>query len=308
MNVLQRRIITKIAYLYYIEGKSQKEISQELDIYRTTVGRMLRKAQREGIIAFNIKNYDTELFAIESRIKDKYDLNEAIVVPDDLSQSLAEMAVQYLKKIIEPGDVVGVSWGKALENMVDGVRNISDLDACFVPLAGAPSEANSQYHVNGIIYDLAQKFNSRSVYINAAAVQPDVFAAQKVYRSAEYLKLKSYWQKMKIAVVGIGGPLTSMDSSWRDLLTAEDVVTLRQERAVGDCCCHFFNQKGEIIDQDLERRLVACPIEQFPQVDNVIGLAGSLDKVESIKTLLKMGLLDTLITSRDTAEALLQRG
>lgn len=199
MNAFQNRIVAKVAFLHYIEGKSQTEISNEMNIYRTTVGRMLRKAQKEGIVTFSIKNYDTKLFTIEDQIKDKYNLDEVIVVSDndnqDSKHALAEMAIQYLKKTVNPNDIVGVSWGKVLENMVDGVRDISDLNACFVPLAGAPSKANSQYHVNGIIYDLARKFNSRSVYINTTAVQPDIFAAQKVYHSAEYLKLRSYWQK-----------------------------------------------------------------------------------------------------------------
>lgn len=310
MNAFQNRIIAKVAFLHYIEGKSQKEISNELNIYRTTVGRMLKKAQKEEIVTFNIKNYDTKLFAIEEEIRDKYSLNEVIVVPDNANpkQALAEMAIQYLKKTVKPNDIVGVSWGKVLENMADGARDISDLNACFVPLAGAPSKANSQYHVNGIIYDLAQKFNSRSVYINAAAVQPDIFAAQKVYHSAEYLKLRSYWQKMNIAVVGIGGPLTTSDSSWRDLLTSEDTATLHQEQAIGDCCCHFFNQEGKIVDKDLEGRLIACPIKQLSQTSNVIGVAGSLDKIQSIKALIQMGILNTLITNKDTADTLLKRG
>lgn len=312
MNILQERMITKVAYLYYMEGKSQTEIAHELDIYRTTVGRMLHKAETEKIITFDIPDYDTKAFELENKLKEKYSLKEVIIIPNQKHQdeknkdrALAEIAVLYLKKIIQPNDIVGVSWGKALEMLADGKRNIADLHACFVPLAGAPSEANSQYHVNSIVYALAQKFNSRSVFINTVAVQPDIFAAQRVYRTAAYKELQSYWQRMNVAVVGIGGSLNNRESSWRDLLSSEDVDNLKKEQAIGDCCCHFFNQAGKVVNQELERRLVAYPLEYLRQVNNVIGLARSLEKVPGIKVLLKLHLLNTLITDEETAQALI---
>ena len=53
-------------------------------------------------------------------------------------------------------------------------------------------------------------------------------------------EIKSYWQKLDIALVGIGGPLSSKYSKWRDLLTKEDLEDLKLREAIGDCCCQFL--------------------------------------------------------------------
>lgn len=311
MKDWQKRVITEIAYLYYVKEFSRKDIAQKLGIDRTTVGRMLQRAKNEQIVTFKINDFDTEVFDLEKEIEEKFHLKKVLVSPNSINKTtqekdsdLAKLTIQYLRKIIQVGDVVGLSWGRDLEMLADGVRNISDMNAVFVPLAGAPSNDNIKFHVNSIVYDMARKFKSKSIFINAAAVQKNVFAAQKVRRSTEYQQLNSYWQQMKTAVVGIGGPL-SENSSWRDLLTEEDLVNLSHEKAIGDCCCHFFNAKGEIVDQDLERRLIAYPVQYLKTIENSIGLVHSVTKVDAIIALLKNKLLNTLITDKETAKAIL---
>ena len=52
MKSERKRLLAKIAYLYYVEEKSQAEIAAETGIYRTTVSRMLAEAKKEGIVSF----------------------------------------------------------------------------------------------------------------------------------------------------------------------------------------------------------------------------------------------------------------
>lgn len=55
MNAEKRRLIANIAYLYYVEGKTQTEISQQLDIYRTTVCRLLSRAKKKALFKLILK-------------------------------------------------------------------------------------------------------------------------------------------------------------------------------------------------------------------------------------------------------------
>ena len=41
-----KKLLAKLAYLYYVEDKSQSQIAAETGIYRTTVSRMLAEAKR----------------------------------------------------------------------------------------------------------------------------------------------------------------------------------------------------------------------------------------------------------------------
>lgn len=45
----KKKLLAKIAYMYYEQEMTQAQIAKELDIYRTTVSRMLSQAKAEGI-------------------------------------------------------------------------------------------------------------------------------------------------------------------------------------------------------------------------------------------------------------------
>mgnify|MGYP000646651012 CR=1 FL=1 len=47
----KKKLLAKIAYMYYEQEMTQAQIAKELDIYRTTVSRMLSQAKAEGIVA-----------------------------------------------------------------------------------------------------------------------------------------------------------------------------------------------------------------------------------------------------------------
>lgn len=55
----RKKLLAKLAYLYYVEDKSQSQIAAETGIYRTTVSRMLAEAKKEGVVKNEIENFDT---------------------------------------------------------------------------------------------------------------------------------------------------------------------------------------------------------------------------------------------------------
>ncbi len=67
----RKKLLAKLAYLYYVEDKSQSQIAAETGIYRTTVSRMLAEAKKEGVVKIEIENFDTRLFHLENYITQK---------------------------------------------------------------------------------------------------------------------------------------------------------------------------------------------------------------------------------------------
>lgn len=312
LNEAQRRLITKIAYMYYIEGFTQTDISKKLQIYRTTVGRMLVKARKYHIVKISIEGYDTTTFKLEEDLKNKYGLKNVIVVANQTSQSnddkdkaLGKAGIQYLTQIIKPGQIIGFSWGKVLRSMADQAKGKTTLNSTFVPLVGGPSAANAEYHVNGIVYDMARKFGGRNVFVDSGAVQESKYVRDSIMSSNYFRDVKSYWNNLDIAFVGIGGPLNGNTSRWRDLLTEDDISLLKDEHAIGDCCCTFYSREGKILKGDLLNRTIAIPLEQLKNVKTTVGIARSFSKVASIDTLINMKILNTLITEEETAQRLL---
>lgn len=74
-------LVIKVAKMYYSDHMSQKKISEILNISPPTVSRLLKRARDEKIIRFDMPDEFKECIYLESCLKEKFDLNEIIVVP-----------------------------------------------------------------------------------------------------------------------------------------------------------------------------------------------------------------------------------
>ncbi|BDR59184.1 sugar-binding transcriptional regulator [Xylocopilactobacillus apicola] len=299
-----RQLLARVAYQYYIQNKTQAEIANNLDLGRSTISRLLSEARRENIVSIQIN--DLDLLELEVKVKEAFNLRNVIIVTK--SEAIAHEAALYLKQIIKPNNRVGVAWGSTLARMVGQLQHPKSTNATFIPLVGGPSAANSKYNVNTIVYDLARKFVGKSAFINATAVQESAALRNCIMNSKDFAEFAYSWEHLDIALVGVGGPLTNKTTShWRDLLTTDDLVLLKEQHAIGDCCCTFFNEDGKILAPELQKRTIAIPLSMLSRVPISIALASSLSKVPSIKALLSMGIVNTLITDQETAINLLKR-
>lgn len=303
------RLVTRVAYQYYIQNLTQSQIAKNLNIGRSTISRLLTQARQQHIVSININTADVKLLELEAQLKAQYHLRNVDLIDSthsDLDLALAKEAAQYLKQIIKPNNLVGLSWGASLALMVGQLDHPKAASATFVPLVGGPSAANAKYHVNTIVYDLAKKFMGNSVFINATAVQESRYLRDGIMNAKYFQELARDWAHLDIALVGIGGPLTHKTTSrWRDLLTPEDQVMLKEQHAIGDCCCTFYDANGKLLAPDLRKRTIAISLDTLKQTPIRIAVARSKEKVPAIKALLKMGVVNTLITDNETAEQLL---
>lgn len=313
MKEEKRKILTQVAYMHFVEGKSQGVIAEELGIYRTTISRMLKQAKAEGLVEIRIKDFDSKIYALESHLRKQYGLKLIRIVPTIAGESterkrenLAKEAASFLKERIEPQSVVGVSWGSTLADTISKIENRRSTEATFVPIVGGPSHINSQYHVNTLVYELARKFTGNSLFVNATVVQESKRLKEGIVQSKYFAELKDYWQKLDLAIVGIGGSLYAKESQWRDLLTDADYEDLKLREAVGDCCCRFFDQEGKILRGSLHDRTIGLELEELQQVPLVVGIAQSKQKSRAILAMLKKSYINALVSDEETIVEMLR--
>src|SRR3954471_10581163 len=72
----------RIAWMYYVEGLTQNEIADRLGIGRVTVVRNLNEALRRREVKIWIEGEVAECLELEDRLRESFDLKEAIVVPE----------------------------------------------------------------------------------------------------------------------------------------------------------------------------------------------------------------------------------
>jgi DNA-binding transcriptional regulator LsrR (DeoR family) len=164
------RLIVKIAQLYYEQDMTQAQIARELGIYRTTISRLLKRGRDQGIVTIAI-NYDyNENLWLEQQLKQKFGLKDVVVVSgndEDEETQLAMMGLhgaQLLDRLLEPGDIVGFSWGRAVSALVENLPQAGQSRQLIcVPIIGGPSgKLESRYHVNTLTYSAAAKLKGES--------------------------------------------------------------------------------------------------------------------------------------------------
>lgn len=309
----KRKKLAKIAYMYYEQDMNQAEIAKKLGIYRTTVSRMLSQAKEEGIVEVKINNFDPEVFHLEMRMENLYNLQKFEIVPTDETDSIYEKeeklsaaAAALIRKQVSEESVVGLSWGASIGNAVSKLENKYLEQTTFVPIVGGPSHINSRYHVNTLVYELARKFHGTSVFVNATVIQESKQLAEGIFNSHYFNELKEYWGKLDMAIVGVGGPLSYKKSQWRDLLSEEDFEELKLREAAGDCCCRFFDREGKVLKGDLYHRTIGLPLEELAKVPCSIAVARGKIKARSMLALLKKGYINTMVTDQETALEILR--
>ena len=303
----RKKLLAKLAYLYYVEDKSQSQIAAETGIYRTTVSRMLAEAKKEGVVKIEIENFDTRLFRLENYIKQKYGLKAIEIIPnlvDEPRESLEKRLVQasavMLRNLIEDGMTVGFSWGKSLRLMVEqvGTKRLDGVQ--FYPLAGGPSHIHARYHVNTLIYSMASKFHGECHFINASVIQENSEVTEGILSSKYFEDLKASWRCLDVAAVGIGGYADSKNPQWFDMLTSNDFKKLESEHAVGEVCCRFFDQEGIPVYPELQERTISITLEELREVPNTISLAYGDQKAKALLSVLKANYINHLVTDEAT--------
>jgi len=152
---------------------------------------------------------------------------------------------------------------------------------------------------------LADIFKGECYYIYAPAIISSEklcqsFKSDVTVRQALEMAVQADYSMVSIGVAGVESTLIKMR-----YLSLTETEALRREGAVGDILAQFFNIKGEKVDCDLHKRIVAFPIEDLRKMQNVIGLAGGKDKVEAILGAIHGGFIKILITDEETAKSVL---
>lgn len=309
LNV-EKRLLVKVSQMYYLENMNQNEIASKFGINRTTVSKYLKKAALAGIVQISIVNDLCE--SLETALEKKFGLKEVYIVPsssdpDEVKNNLGKAGIRYLKRVINNGDVVGFAWGTtigALSNLAS-VEKCDIVNADMIPLVGGPENLDSEYHVNTIVYKVANAFNAKSHYLYAPAITGSVEAKSVIMQDANCNKIVKLWDEVSITILGIGAPIKSSNLVWTGSFGKEYSDALRDAGVVGEICSRFYDVHGKVVDTVLKDRIIGIDLEKLKSVKYSIGIASSPEKVAAIYGAIKGNFINVLISDEETAKLLI---
>lgn len=308
------RLIVKIAQLYYEQDMTQAQIARELGIYRTTISRLLKRGRDQGIVTIAI-NYDcNENLWLEQQLKQKFGLKEVVVascespLEDDQLNIIGQHGALLVDRLLEPGDIVGFSWGRALRALVDNLPQAGQSrHTICVPIIGGPSgKLESRYHVNTLTYDAAAKFKAESHLADFPALLDNTLIRNGIMQSEHFKTISSYWDNLDVALVGIGSPAIRDGANWHAFYGSEESDDLNARSVVGDICSRFYDIDGEMVETNMNEKTLSIKMEKLKQARYRIGIAMGEAKYAGILGALHGKYINGLITNKETAESLLK--
>ena len=297
------KLLTKVAWYYYIEGYTQQEIGEYLSIPRLRVNRLLDKARKAGIIQFSVREGDSKRMIVERELITQFGLKDAFVVPSpineqDINESVAQAAAMYIHERLDKSGYINMGYGDTSSRILNHLANICEFPVNVVSLTG------------GVNYYLP---NTRSSIFNAKLYltpAPLLMASEDIVKAMEQepsvRQIRHMATLAQMSIVGIGGVDSNATLLTNGTLNHSDVLLLSMQGAVGDMLCHFIDKDGNVIQSSLERRLMSTSLEQLKEMYNSIGVAGGNTKAEAILAALKGKYLDVLITDETTASNVLR--
>lgn len=307
-------VLLRVAWYYYKDEMTQDEIARRMMVSRASVGRMLDRARKVGLVAISLNARHLSAFELSARLCETFGLEEALVVPDFAGQPLSQRAVngrigvggsQYLNTHLRPGGTLGVGWGDTVARVMDATDVAAAAPLHIVTLTGG---------VDGYLQALAHSRWESAVgapdlltasVIPAPIVVTTPTLAASLRAEPTINEVLRRARSVQHAIVGVGTTAEDATLVRMGYLTSDDARLLGDKGAVGDILGQFFTSEGEVLDLPLHERRIGVELCDLAGIGKVVAVAGGMAKVTAIRGALAGKYLDVLVTNEQVAQALL---
>ena len=307
------RLINNVLNLYYLEGLTQTEIAERLELSTPKVNRLLQQARELGYVTYTIKTPFQHLFDLEGRLKAVFGLEEAIVIPavGDTSSSmlnaLGTVAAEFLLERLRDGDVLAITPGTTVQAVVQSIDATRPYKVKVVPALGA-IQGQIESDMNYLATTMGEKLGAKSYQLHAP-VFVDTKEQCDILRSMAPVKeILDIARHANIALLGVGtvDPDISRFVQFT-ALSAEDMKNIADGcGGVGEICAHVYNIEGQPCGKEYTDRVIGLTLAEIEKIPFRIGVAASAAKALPIYGALRGGYLQALITDETAACGILE--
>jgi len=302
------QLLSRIAWFYYIEDLTQKEIASRFGLSRVKVVRLLKDARERGLVEFRISGMGASYLPLERSLRQAFGLLDARVVespasPQRLRADLGQAAAAYLSRTMKPNMLVGLGMGRTLAEIPQHLKPMTG--TChFIEMVGGIARGLSfdSYKVSSL---LADRCGGEVEHLYTPLIVETASARQAFLSDRQIWSVLERAATSDVALVSVG--TVDLDSFLFQAGYVDEagIATLVERGAVGDVIGHFFDIEGRPVSCPTDDRMIGLSLSELSRIPKVVCVAGGLGKVQSIIGALRGRYVNILITDADTAQALL---
>jgi DNA-binding transcriptional regulator LsrR (DeoR family) len=302
-------LMATVARRYYLDGASKSDIATELGLSRFKVARLIDGARASGIVRIELDSRSEIDLDLSVRLRAAYGLHHCVAIdcPDDdddvLREHLGRAAAELLSEIVEPGDVLGLAWGRSLMAMRPFLGPLNHCDV--VQLTGALSLPGEASPIE-LVRDVARWSQGHAFFFYAPMMLPDAATARALRAQPEIARAVARFPDVTKAVVGVG--------AWEPgQSTVADAVSEPERRAMYEAGVRAevssvqIDAAGRPVRTSLAERLIGIGPDDLQAVPEVVAIVYGSRKAAAVHAALRSDFVTSVVTHSALASALLER-
>src|ERR1700741_4851970 len=241
-------LMLRAAWYYYKNELTQDEIARRLSMSRASVGRLLDRARKVGLVSINLNTEYLDAFELSGELRRVFGLAEALVVPDHEREPADRHAVnariglggaQFKRPPLRRAASLGVGWGETVSRVIAATNFGTVGPVHMVTLTGGV-EGYLQTILSSQSEATSEAFTSATVIPSPImASTPELAAALREEPTIQQVLKQAHG--VEHALVGVGTPTADATIVHMGYLNAGEARGLRERGVAGDILGQFFD-------------------------------------------------------------------
>ncbi len=299
---------TKVAWLYYMEGMTQDEISKTLGLSRSRVLRFLANSRQTGIVQIRVTTKLSYCVELERSLERKYGLERAIVVPKPQDETATASIIGavlggYINDNVTENMAIGLGWGKTLSASLPSIEYRDGAGVSVMSMLGGLTRV-SGVNPSEFAWRLADRLSAECYLMAAPVFAPDARTRDALLSHPGIQEIFRRAARLDLAIVSVGDLSPFSTVSEYVLLERDDFTALQAAGAVGDVLCRFIDAEGNIVPHPINDRVVAVDPIDLRGARKLVLASGGWQKYGVIRGALKLLKPHVLVTDENVAERL----
>ncbi|MGV8938516.1 MAG: sugar-binding transcriptional regulator [Allorhizobium sp.] len=306
-----QQLMVKAAWLYHVEGLTQAQIGERMNLTRRRVNELLSSALESGVVRISFSSPLAENVGLEAQLCKRFGLEEAVVAstpldPAHMHAVLGRTAATFLDRLIDvrnPGSI-GVGWGATLNETVQQMTPVQAPQIKVLSLMGGLARG-AEINTFEIVRRFARVLGAECHYFAAPIYADNMQSREAIIAQPVFQAMLRESSSVDMSFLSVGD-VTGQSLQVRYGLPAHiDIAELVAAGAVGDLLGYYLDAEGKPVDHPLNRQVISPDLEVYRGIPCRIIASGGPHKHAILLATMRAGLSTALVTDADSARMLL---